>query len=80
MGDVGYIPYSEIDAYCRLKGMFFPYERERFVKFVVALDVEWMKLHAEEQKKKNGKTGAQPPPPSHSPPRNVPHRSTTTRV
>jgi len=82
MGDATYIPFSEIDAYCRLKQIFLPSERERLVRMIDRLDREWMRRHHEERKKEQAKMAGKgkAPPPTHSPPRHRPHRSQTTEV
>jgi hypothetical protein len=81
MGDATYIPFSEIDAYCRLKQIFLPSERERLVRMIDRLDREWMRRHVEEKKKEQEKhSKSSTPPPTHSPPRHRPHRSQTQKV
>lgn len=72
----GYLPlsYSEIEAYCRLKGIMFHGERERLVYLLEVLDREWMKTYIEKEEKKNPSKKT-PPPPSHSPPRGGGSRS-----
>lgn len=69
MGSAVPIPFTEIEAYCRLKNIFLPSERERLVTLVDRLDHEWMRLHNEKMDKEMGKNSKTPPPPSHSPPR-----------
>ncbi|UIS25213.1 hypothetical protein [Erythrobacter phage vB_EliS-L02] len=82
MGDATYIPFSEIEAYCRLKQIFLPSERERLVRMIDRLDREWMRRHlAEREKEREKSSGSKsPPPPTHSPPRHRPHRSQTRQV
>lgn len=69
MGAAVPIPYSEIEAYCRLKNIFLPSERERLVTLIDRLDREWMRLHHEKMDKEKKSSSSPPPPPSHSPPR-----------
>lgn len=81
MGEATYITYSEIEAYCRLKGITYPPERERLVRLLDRLDREWMRIHLEKREKelKNTSKG-KPPPPSHSPPRHRSRPSSTQKV
>jgi hypothetical protein len=67
----GYLPfsYSEIDAYCRLKGIYSLGDRERLLHFLELLDAEWIKAYVERENKKNPSSKGSSPPPSHSPPR-----------
>lgn len=66
----GYLPfsYTEIEAYFRLKGIFYPGERDRLLRLLDVLDREWMRQYIEEEAKKNPSKSPKPPP-SHSPPR-----------
>ena len=67
MGGPQPISYTDMDAYCRLKGIYAPGEREKLLRLIDPLDRLWMqKAHEEAEKKQNTST---PPPPSHSPPR-----------
>lgn len=70
MGAALPIPFTEIDAYCRLKHIFLPNDLQRLVYLVGRLDREWGRLHAEKMEKESPSTSkSQTPPPSHSPPR-----------
>ncbi len=70
MGSAVPIPHSEIEAYCRLKNIFLPSERQNLVTLIDRLDHEWMRLHHEKMDKENPSKPKPPgPPPSHSPPR-----------
>lgn len=60
------IPYVEMEAYCRLKGIYSPGEREKLLRNIDKLDRLWMQQAHEDIEKKNSPT---PPPPSQSPPR-----------
>ena len=82
MGGATYIPYSEIEAYCGMKEIFLPSEKQRLLRMIDVLDREWMRRHLEEAEKERAKTegNVTPPPPTHSPPRHTPSRSKTTRV
>ncbi len=81
MGGPSYIPFTEIEAYCRLKNIFLPSEQQRLVRLVDRLDRRWMELHLEKLEKEAGKNNTPgTPPPSHSPPRHRPRRSTRTEA
>lgn len=45
------ITYSDIHAYCLLKGIYSLHERERLTRFLDALDRHWIANHYEKQKK-----------------------------
>lgn len=65
------ITYSDIDSYCRLKGIDLLVEREKLLRFIDALDRAYMADTYEKQKVEDARnSGATPPPPpSQSPPR-----------
>lgn len=69
MGGPQPISYTEIDAYCRLKAIYSPGDRERLLRLIDPLDRAWMAKAHEEQAKKEKTSSTTPPPPSHSPPR-----------
>lgn len=56
------ITMSDIEAYCRFRSIFSPYERDRFLIYLRALDQEWMKNHYDDQKR-NVAANASPAPP-----------------
>lgn len=69
------ISYSDIDAYCQLKGIYSLLERERLLNYLDVLDRHWMSKHYEKQKKADSAAPPQqrkarpmpdapPPPPS----------------
>lgn len=66
----GYLPlsYSEIEAYCRLKGIYSLGERERLVRLLEILDHQWIKDYIEKESKERPSSKGKPPP-SQSPPR-----------
>lgn len=74
------IPYNEINAYCSLKGITSLSDRERLLRFISALDHEWMRAHAEQAETDSAKGNLTPPPPSHSPPRDGSGRRPTPRT
>lgn len=80
MGGPSYIPFTEIEAYCRLKNIFLPSEMQRLVRLIDRLDRRWMEKHLEKIEKEAGRGNPTPPPPSHSPPRHKPRRSTRTEA
>lgn len=51
--DIGYIPVSEVLAYCALLGISDLNQRERILTAVQRLDVEYLKHHAEQRKKES---------------------------
>lgn len=55
------ITMSDIEAYCRFRSIFSPYERDRFLIYLRALDQEWMKNHYEDHKR--NQTGNKPTQP-----------------
>lgn len=67
----GFLPfsYTEIEAYCRLKGIYSLGDRERLLRLLEVLDAEWIKAYVEREAKNNPSSKGSPPPPSHSPPR-----------
>lgn len=44
------ISYSDIEAYCHLKGIYSLFERQRLLHFIDILDRHWMSKHYEKQK------------------------------
>ena len=67
----GFLPfsYTEIEAYCRLKGIYSLGDRERLLNLLEVLDAEWIKAYVERESKNNPSPKGSPPPTSHSPPR-----------
>lgn len=76
MGGALPFSYTEIEAYCRLKGIYALGERERLLHFLDLLDREWLKAYIEKERRENP-TPSSLPPPSHSPPRVAPRRPRT---
>lgn len=64
------LTYTDIEAYCRLKGIYSLGERERLLRGLDALDREYMARAYEESK--NSRPGKSPPPRQPGAP---PHRS-----
>ena len=62
------ITYTDIDAYCRLKDILSPGERERLLRLIDPLDRAWM-AKAHEESAKGDKNPSKSAPPSQSPPR-----------
>lgn len=60
--------FSELEAYCRLKGIYSLGERERLLRLIDVLDREWMRQTLEKQEQENPSPTSRAPP-SHSPPR-----------
>lgn len=44
------ISFSDIEAYCHLKGIYSLFERQRLLHFLDVLDRHWMSKHYEKQK------------------------------
>jgi hypothetical protein len=55
------ITMADIEAYCRFRAIFSPYERDRFLIYLRALDQEWMTNHYTE--KARNETGNKPTSP-----------------
>lgn len=62
--------YSDIESYCRLKGIDSLKERERMTRLIDALDRAYMAAFYEKQAAKSPAKNGATPPPTHSPPRN----------
>lgn len=81
MGSPIPIPFSEIEAYARFKGITSLSDRERLFRLLNALDIEWMRQSNEKQELEQARrANTQTPPPSHNPPRGGGRRSPRKRV
>ena len=62
--------FTDIDSYCRFKGIETLREREKLFRYIDALDRAYMADVYEKQAATMDKLSKTPPPPTHSPPRN----------
>lgn len=69
------ITYSDMEAYCRLKGIYSLLERERLVRFLDILDRHWMAKHYEKQKQREQQATKTPPKTPPLPSRRNPPRT-----
>ncbi|ARK07418.1 hypothetical protein LAV_00018 [Sphingobium phage Lacusarx] len=61
--------YTDIKSYCELKGIYSLSERERLLRFIDALDREWMKNAYEEQERRTKAPASSPLPGTGNAPR-----------
>lgn len=74
MGGALPITYSDIHAYCSLKGIYSLIERERLVNFIDLLDRHWMTKHYEKVKASAASEPAPKPPTKPNPARRPPRK------